>query len=89
MQEYNRAERVRMSEDRTVDAMAIIAPISLEESNPFSLNPNLTNFWVNVIKQSPTATEAIRKHGPVPDGYNNIAVYYPGQKTWCLKFSSC
>lgn len=86
MLEYNRAESIRQREDRTVDKMEIIAPIALEESNPFFLNPNLTNFWVNVTKQPAKVTEAIGRHGPIPHGYNNIAVYYPGQKKWCLKF---
>lgn len=90
MKDYNAREKARwaMEFERTVDKMEIIGPIALEESNPFSLNPNLTNFWVNVTKQSESATEAIRKHGPIPEGFNNIAVYYPGQKLWGLKFTS-
>ena len=97
IESYNGWERQRFGREieRTIDAMRIIAPVEYATSNPYFLNPNLTNFWVNVTKQPTPVTESIRKHaavhaaGSMPEGFNNIAIYYPGQQTWNLKFSPC
>lgn len=92
MEDYNAKERARfaMEFERTIDAMQIISPSEVAATaTTIMLNANLINFWVNVTKQPVATTELIRKHtqGLMPTYYNNIAIYYPGQKIWGLKFS--
>ena len=86
---YNEWEHKRWSGEfeRSIDAMALIALDMQTSGNAMCLNPNLINFFVHVPNQPQCVSDLIKKHGFIPDGYNNIATFYPGQKTWSLKFS--
>jgi hypothetical protein len=85
---YNQAEEERWAArfKRTVDKMSDVICVD-KENNPNFLNPNLMNFYAHVCNQPDKVTASIRKAcSTMPDGYNNIAVYMPSQKTWGLKF---
>ena len=88
--EYNAQEKVRFSPgvDRTVDAMRRINQGG-QEVALLEMNPNLFYFWVHVVHQSEEATAAIRRQPcGMPEGFNNIAIYWPGQRIWGLKWKT-
>lgn len=92
LESYNKREHQRhLSEyERTIDKISDPIEADSELGQIFNTGTHGLSFFVNIINQPAHVTKVAKSlgDGAMPEGYNNIALYSPWNRTWTLRFES-